>query len=666
MTGLLASTHRLPPAGLHRAMACLTFLGGDRSERWSDDCVEIDITRKHWELSDDFSGNIAIFARDHLVVAADATIYDRPALISALAAAGVRPIGSTPTHLIAAAYRAWGVRLAEHLNGDYAFVIWDSIRQRLVAGRDPTGIRPLFYSEIGPAVIVASSARAIAESLSRGNVLNLSCLGGQVAGLINSPGTETAYDGVDPVPPAHLLISGSGHVRLERYWRPPLEPDRNPMGEADARVALRELVATAVADRMSSGRTTVWMDGAVDSTAVFAAGQHRLPALDRSRLRPVSISYPPDDPGSEDDLVEAAAEYWGAKVQWLQSSDIPLLDSLEERAQESDEPPAHLQELWNRALARATRAAGSRVALDGTGGDRLFHVSDIVLADLVRGGRWLEALRHARACGHGWSQAMRLGILPLAPPALSDLASRLAGPRFLRHYLERPPAPWMRADFLARHELRERDLAVLRAVRAASLAHTESVLLLTLPAWDGGAGYMRGALLQEGIENRSPLLDRRIVEFALSRPIQERASVHAPKTLLRGAMQGLLPARVLELGSRPAGTIRFSRLRMREAYPGLVERLFAQPLRIADMGMVDPDALRTAASRVSAGQADDDVRANLFHAMKVEFWLRGLEVRAANVDGAARVVDSALRQNVANCAGQSPVNLDGSIYVSET
>jgi hypothetical protein len=94
--------------------------------------------------------------------------------------------------------------------------------------------------------------------------------------------------------------------------------------------------------------------------------------------------------------------------------------------------------------------------------------------------------------------------------------------------------------------------------------------------------------------------------------------------------------------------------------------MFAQPLRIADVGMVNPDALRTAAARVCAGHADDFVRVNLFHAMKVEFWLRGLEARAATIDGVARVVESTSRHVVASCAGQSPVDHDRSIYVSET
>lgn len=630
MSGFLATAHRVSPARLQTAIGCLSFLGGDAGDVWSNGHVAIALTRKSWECDDDFSGGAAILERDHLVVAADASIYDRATLLEELAAAGVRPRGSTPTHLIAAAYRAWGDRLADHLLGDFAFVIWDATRRHLIAGRDPSGVRPLFYAELGATAAVASSARALAELLGRGNTLNLASLGSQVAGLPWSVGQETVYEGVEALPPAHLLIIGGDRVRLERFWRPPIAPDHAPMDADDAHVRLRELISAAVADRIGSQRATVWMSGGWDSTAVFAAGQNSLDPLDRARLRPVSISYPPDDPGREDELIDVAARYWGAKVQWLHSADIPLLDALEQRAAESDEPPAHLYELWNRALARATRATGARIALDGGGGDQLFQVSDIVLTDLLRAGRWIEALRLTRARGRGWRHFVRLGVLPLVPPSIVDATDQLIAAHLPRHYLERRIAPWMRSDFVTRHALRERDLSLLRSVRAESLAHTESMLFLMLPIWSWGAAYMRGPLLQEGVENRSPLLDRRVIEFALSRPIHERASTFDTKTLLRRSMQGLLPARILDRRPYRTGTtIGFSRSRMREAYPGLVARMFARPLRLADLGIIDPEPLRVAAERVCAGDGDDFLRVNLFHAMKVEFWLRGLEARSA-------------------------------------
>ena len=632
MSGLLATTHSIRADRLRSARRCLEFLGGDVANVWSDPEVSIALTRKDWEQADDFSGDCMILHRDGLVVAADASIYARTALFAELAAAGVWPAGPTPTHLVLAAYHAWSYRLAEHLIGDYAFVIWDAPRRQLVAARDLTGLRPLFYTTRDGGVSVASSARALAELLGRGTALNLATLGADVAGLPWALGSETVYDGVVAVPPAHVLVAEDESVRIERFWHPPVAPAPHPMDGRDAAIVLRDLIRTAVSDRIGSGSATVWMSGGWDSTSVFAAGQDALDPVDRGRLRPVSISYPVGDPGREDELIDLVAARWNADVHWLHSDDIPLLDALEQRAAETDEPPAHLYEPWNRALARGTRATGARVTLDGSGGDQLFQVSAIVVADLLRAGRWAEALRLARARGRGWRHFVQVGVMPLLPQRAFDAAEAILGRDVSRHYLERRIAPWVRAEFAAGHSLRERDLALLRATRGDSLAQSENILYLTLPFGSAVAAYMRGPLLDEGVENRSPLLDRRVVEFALSRPIHERASAYETKTLLRGSMEGLLPPSVLARRSYRTGvTVGFSRRRMREAYPGLVERLFARPLLLADLGIVEPAKLRDAAQRFFAGDRDEFLRVNLFYAMKVEFWLRGLEARSAAV-----------------------------------
>lgn len=626
MSGIFAFTGRSRAPRTEAALARLAWLGGDLEEVVTNDVVTVAVTRKAWEAADDFAGDVGVLETPELIVAADAAIYDRPALIRALARERVAPSGLTPTHLIEAAYRAWGAEAAAHLNGDYAFVIWDRARHRLVAARDPIGMRPLFVTALDGGHAVGSSARALAEHAGRSESLDVAYLGAQVAGLMWENGTATAYRGVAPLPAGHCLVLEGGKETRLRFWSPPSAPGAEPCGLEEAAAELRELIGLAVADRSSSGLTTVWMSGGWDSTAVFAAGQARLAAAERHRLRPVSISYPAGDPGREDELIAQVAGRWGSTVQWLHSEEIPLLDALEERAAAADEPPAHPYELWNAALARGTRALGGRVALDGCGGDNLFQVSDVVLADFLRAGRLLSFARGAEARkGMGWRYIARMGVLPLLPDGVVRTLERMAGRRLPRHYMEHAAAPWVRREFLAAHGLRDRALAVLRSERGASLAQTENMLYLTAPAWGWAGGYMRGVLLQEGVEVRSPLLDLRIAEFALRRPVSERTAGAETKILLRKAMQGLLPAEVLAPRPRRTGsTAGYSRRRMREAYPALLDRLFAEPLRVAALGIVDEPSLRAAAQRWREA-GDDSVRMALFNALRVEFWLRGRE-----------------------------------------
>ncbi len=591
MSGLLVVTGPVSSERMDAALERLAYFGGEDEQVWSQSDTVVAVTRKSWELGPDFSGPVLVLENADTVVAVDASLYDRGGLLRELESTRVTPGGSTPSHLIEAAYRAWGPALVEHLVGDYAFVIWDRRLHRLVAGRDPLGMRALFFARVGGQIAVGSSSGALAELAGRTGNLNLACLGAQVAGLIWSNGTETAFEGVSPVPAGHLLTWEAGRTRTERFWQPPAAPDRRASDAGEAALELQALLGRATVERMGGGTNAVWMSGGWDSTAVFAAGQQALPPADRSRLRPVSISYPAGDLGCEDEFIRQVSTRWGTDPHWIQSDAIPLLDGLEERAALADEPPTHLYELWNRELARGARAIGARVALDGCGGDNLFQVSDVVLADLLRTGHLLEFARLARSRRRaGWKYLARAGVLPLVPDAVLRAGELVAGRRIPRHYMEHPAAPWMRPKFMATHGLRDRALATLRATRGASLAQTENMLYVSAPAWSWAGGYMRGVLLQEGVEARSPLLDRRVVEFALARPVAERTDGVETKILLRRAMAGLLPESVLAPRSRRTGsTAGFSRRRMREAYPALLQRLFSEhapPGRVGHRGSI--------------------------------------------------------------------------------
>jgi asparagine synthase (glutamine-hydrolysing) len=598
-------------------------------DTWSRGDAILAVTRAGWEFGQDFAGEVGVHEAGDLVVTADASLYYRDDLSGRLRAAGVRAEGDTPSHLIAAAYRAWGRSLAERLEGDFAFCVWDKQRERIVAARDLMGARPLFWARASGSVAVASSVRALTRLPGCSRALNLASLGIQAGGMLWSSGADTVFRDVQVVRPAHRLVAEDDRVRVERYWDPPRAPSTDGREAAGAALELRALLEDATRERLSEGHTTVWMSGGRDSTAVFAAGQSALSESGEGRrLQPVSISYPPDDPGHEDPVIRDVAERWDASVHWLDIAEIPLLEGLPGRAARYDEPPAHLYDLWNRALARGTRTTGSRVALDGSGGDNLFAVSSVRLADHLASGRWIRLARDAWPQRHrGLRSLARFGVLPLLPDWSVRTGERLLGRGLPRHYLERRPAPWIRDDFIEQHGLRERELEVLRGMEASSRGQQESLLLISAPIWGWGGSFMRKVLLEEGVEVRSPLLDRRIMEFALSRPLSERFANGESKRLLRHAMEGLLPDSVLDPRRfRTGATVGYSRSRMRAIYPDLFEEMFSRPLRLAELGVVDREALRRATEEWRSG--GDAMRVRLFHTMKVEFWLRGLEAEA--------------------------------------
>jgi len=509
------------------------------------------------------SGDALVVTDGEIAVAADASIYYRDDLRAALARARVVATGETASHLILAAYRAWGADCAAHLEGDFAFVIWDGGAKRVVAARDFSGKRTLYFSPHRSggveSSLVLASAPAGALTLPGANAsLNLAAIAETAAGLWGGS-SETAYESIRVLQGAQTLTLEHGaSMRLHQHWIPPRASTRASPPFEEAAIELRKLLTRAVTERLDSeGDTSIWLSGGWDSPAVFAAGANALDVSNSThKLLPVSISYPEGDQGREDELIREIAARWNAGVHWLDIQNIPFFDHPRERAANRDEPFAHPFEMWHRSLARGTRATHSRVALEGVGGDQLFQVSEVFLADLLRTGRVAELAREWKAkgmSGSGFRTFFRWAIQPnLSRPALA-LAQLARGGRPLVGYLERALPPWIAPRFVREHALDTRDRRYAPRVTHRNRSDRETAWYLSHQYFPRVFGVTSNFARDEGVEIRSPLYDKRIIEFALTRPREERSLGPETKRLLRASMRGLLPDSILQPRAKRTG-----------------------------------------------------------------------------------------------------------------
>lgn len=607
--------------------------GMDHVEIWRDDVATLAVGRYDWEMHPAFSGSALIVSNDRHVVAADATLYYRQDLKAAMDKAGVAPASDSPGHLILAALEAWGEKAPEYLDGEVAFIAWDRVVRRVICARDFSGKRPLHYAEPGDELVVASTIAGVRSHPRCPQALNLAVIAGTASGLIFGAGPETCYSAIRALPSAHRLVrTAEGRARVDAYWEPPIAFGSSRLNHEDAAVHLRELLAAATLERLpgDTDTSTVWMSGGWDSSAIFGAARH---AADRDggnrQVLPVSISYPEGDPGREDEWIQAIADRWQVPVRWINIDDIPFLDDEPARAAQRDEPYAHLYSHWNSALARGTRACGSRVALDGNGGDQLFANSDVFLADLLRQGRLLTLAREwpSRNRG-GFRSFFGTVIQPNLPGVVLEAAAILRGGRRLRHYLERPVAPWIRPEFATRHRLQEHDHAFLgRDIRGH--AAREIDWMFTCQFVSRAFSLLGSLALQNGVELRSPLADRRVIEFALARPWWERSSGKETKLLLRRSMEGLLPEEVLAPRTHRTGiTGGYSHRWMRDVFPALARDTMGAPMLLEDLGILDANAFRNEVEGYArSGGWNAFTRVNLFYTLQTELWLRAHAAR---------------------------------------
>jgi asparagine synthase (glutamine-hydrolysing) len=474
---------------------------------------------------------------------------------------------------------------------------------------------------VGGGLVVASTPGAILAHPACPPDLDPAVLGATAAGMVCSAGPQTVFRAISALPAGHQLLWRSGCERApERFWHPEVATAGSGTFSGAAE-HLRHLLQDAAKERLDpAGTTTAWMSGGWDSTAVLAAGRSATGGAEP--LQPVSISYPRGDPGREDDLIQAVASFCNLQPHWLKADAIPLVDAAEAWAASRDEPFAHLYERWNRALAQGSRASGSRVALDGNGGDQLFQVSDVFMADLFRQGRWWSLRKEWRGRkGRSTANLLKWVLLPsVSDTAVRSLAA-LRGRPVPRRYLERLPPRWIRRDFCLEHHLRDRERAALPPDWPGRRAQAEMYWYLTAPVFSRASAAVASFALEEGVELRSPLHDRAVAEFAATRPREERSSGPETKRLLRAAMHGLLPAEFLAPRPHRTGLTRaYSTRAMLRAFPAW-RAVFSQPLLLAELGIIDPVSLRASfESFLTHGQSP--ARVELFHTLQTELWLR--------------------------------------------
>src|SRR5215210_15779 len=168
------------------------------------------------------------------------------------------------TEVLVHGYEEWGDRLPSHLNGMFAFAIWDGRRERLLVARDRLGKKPLYVAELDRGLVFGSDARSVLLAGGRKPEVDAAHLGEFLfQRYVGAP--RTVFKGVSRLEPGHLATFEDGRKEIRRYWSVDPEPERDVAPEE-----LRALLLDAVSKRlMSDVPLGVLLSGGVDSASVL-------------------------------------------------------------------------------------------------------------------------------------------------------------------------------------------------------------------------------------------------------------------------------------------------------------------------------------------------------------------------------------------------------------
>ncbi len=480
-------------------------------------------------------------------------IYNFAALRAELEAAGRTFLTRSDTEVLLAAYERWGTEVFERLRGAFAFALYDARRQRVVLARDRLGEKPLYWTRVespdGPALLFASEVRgllasgrverrldpaALATYLWNGFVFGPASI---VRGVQELPaGTFAELELADPTP------------RPTRYWSLPRSASR-PLARAALRDALTEAVGLQLASDVPLG---VFLSGGVDSSAVANLAVR----ADRGLVHTFNVAFDEAEL-DESPHARAVAQALGTRHTEIRVHGSTFLESIHPALSALDQPS--FDGLNSYVVSRAVRAAGTVVALAGTGGDELFggytsfahlprglrlsrRLARLPAGLLASGARSVQSVR-ARAHG-GFAPQTRWGKLGDALSVRGSLVDlyQVAYALFTRDFQRelRPDLDAADAPFglsaSRRAELGElaADPSVLHAISNLELSAFLGQRLLR----DTDSAGMAASL-----EVRLPLVDHRLVELVAGLDEDARFQPLGRKQALRDAgLEGLDPA----------------------------------------------------------------------------------------------------------------------------
>jgi asparagine synthase (glutamine-hydrolysing) len=221
--------------------------GPDSEGYLLDDGIALGMRRL--AIIDLLTGEQPTFNEDcSIAVVLNGEIYNYRELRADLEARGHTFRSASDTEILPHLYEEYGREMVAHLNGMFAFALWDERRRRLFIARDRFGEKPLYWGVFDGALLFASEPKVLLAHPSVRPNLNLNALR-QYLSYAYVPAPLSIYEGISKLPAAHALTLENGEIEVKRYWK---LVTRHGRCRADAANELRELLADSVRMRMVS------------------------------------------------------------------------------------------------------------------------------------------------------------------------------------------------------------------------------------------------------------------------------------------------------------------------------------------------------------------------------------------------------------------------------
>ena len=523
--------------------------GPDDEGIYVKDCVGLGMRRL--SIIDLEGGHQPVFNEDKtIVIVYNGEAYNFLGLRKLLEKKGHRFYTKTDTEVLVHAYEEYGIDFIENIRGMFAFALWDDRKKRLILARDRMGKKPLYYTEKNGTLWFCSEIKSMLVDPQVERMVDFQSLDYYLT-FNYIPAPMTIFQGIKKLPPATVLICENGKIKTEKYWT--LNNSTNIlMDEKECTDHIYQLLSESVKMRLISDVPLgAFLSGGIDSSIIVGlmAEHSSMP------VKTFSIGFTEGE-FSELEYARVVAKHFSTDHhEYIVTSDVK--DLIPKLVWYYSEPVGDSSAIPTYYVSKMTRQSVT-VALSGDGGDELFAgygkypiIQNIISKNSLNG--------LLRSIVSRLILSKDLSFFPvdsIVNRIQKSLGYRFSTPKerdfiWISHFDGSFKGHLYNSEIKnSIRRLQARDYYLSKTNQSPNIDVLSQINFMDLTSYlpDDLLIKVDIASMANSLEIRTPFLDHKFVEFAVTIPNSLKLRNGETKYILKKAFASLLPEKILQRG----------------------------------------------------------------------------------------------------------------------
>ncbi|WP_404452362.1 asparagine synthetase B [Virgibacillus necropolis] len=539
-------------------MKALQKYPADDIQKWTNKNISLGC-HAQWITPESLGEQIPYYDYERqLVITADAIIDNRDELFDKLQVDREHRKAIPDSQLILLAYYKWREEVPKHLNGDFAFMIWDEKEQKLFGARDFSGARTLYFYRNESRFAFSTTIEPLFTLPYIERELNEECLAEFLAIPTMVEAVDmfsTVYKSIQQIPPSHSITVLDGKVSLSRYNAIEVTDRLKLKSNKDYEEAFRHVFQKAVKAKLRThGEVGSHLSGGLDSGSVasFAAKE-----LKKERKQLHTFSYVPEESftdwtpnyyvADERQYIKETVNHVGnISDDYLSFEGKSPLSEVDDFLNIMEMPYKFFENsFWLKGINEQAQQKGIRVMLNGARGNHSISWGSMKLTynyytDLFKRFKWSRLLSELDSYCNNFNTGKSVMI-----PFVAKRAFPAVFPRKEQHHYNLPT--FINPSFAQKTNVFEKLEGYgldKNSGPIENLTEYRKNYYKQLYAWNKSGVAGTKLSLRYSIWDRDPTNDLNVIRFCLALPEEQYAIDGMERSLIRRAMKGLLPDKV--------------------------------------------------------------------------------------------------------------------------